>query len=241
MHSQAPRPFTKLVRPLLPDYSLSVSQVYVEAANRFIEIQRDLSILAFAHHVISIDLEWSSWVPEWNVHLDLANFYSSTLYHATQASGKIGLADYPFQVIRNALLVHGIAFDDITTVGQLMNVDHFRLHTNHAPTVDLATHPIKDFWSRELNEFQGYGKDESVITTVDRLCVSLTAAQDHQNRRVDSLATSESEVIEQYLADFAAYMLPFAPQNEALRDISYAFERPNPGCPRICEIATSRA
>lgn len=112
---------------MIPDYTLSVKEVYSQAVRQSISARKDLAILSDAQMPFrSADLP--SWVPDWRLpadqlHIDVRDVAGAPFYHASNTSS----ASIASTQDMDELALSGITVDNITSVfrfdNQVFNID----------------------------------------------------------------------------------------------------------------------
>jgi hypothetical protein len=169
---------------LEPDYTLSVSQLYLNVARRMIEQERNLGLLSAVQHGPSIEIGHPTWVPRWD------RFSINPLAGVDGKSHAVA-AGLPKHNVRFAakesgsLISQGLELDTVTNVADIMSEEDFQDAGSHVPTSNM--------WAQRVQRIFG----QHTESDLKALCWTMTAGKDWADEPIQDTAS--------HWSDFAAW------------------------------------
>jgi hypothetical protein len=167
---------------LEPDYSLSVSQLYLNIARRMLERERDLGLLSAVQHGPSIEKGLPTWVPRWD------RFSINPLAGVDGKSHAVatGLPEHDVGFASRkpgTLMTQGLELDAITKMTDAMSEEIFQ---NAGPPVRIGI-----TWIRRVQGIFG----EHIENHLKALCWTMTAGKDWADEPVHDTASHWSDFV----------------------------------------------
>lgn len=109
---------------LEPNYTQSLASVYTDAARRILRQDRHLRILSAVQHAPEIDTTFPSWVPQWHKpSVENLGFRDEKSYYANFGE-LFDPGEDTFGVDPDTLVVHGIIYEKVSAVSDIMKEGH---------------------------------------------------------------------------------------------------------------------
>ncbi|KAF2454933.1 heterokaryon incompatibility protein-domain-containing protein [Lineolata rhizophorae] len=170
---------------LEPSYAKSTAEVYVELARKVLDKMRTLHLLSAVQHGLDMEEELPSWVPQWDRCFVRTLAPSDPGVGTFSAAKGICIAEL-LSPCADALLLHGIEFDTLTFVSDIIPDKH---HSRNAARF------MTSLWE---NHVKPLGSHLSYPSLEKAFCWTLSTGKDWYGMLVEN----ESE----HIADFDAFL-----------------------------------